>query len=285
MTYIYKPFRFYGTAFVFTWAFWIAAAVAVRNGADNGAGMGLMLLGLFVPSITALCMVLFSGNAALKNDLRQKFLGLFRVKPRVVAAAVLLFGAVIAASILLSVLFGESPEQFAFAPDFSFAGGGGAALATIALASFLEELGWRGYAEDSIAFYCSWWRESIIFGAVWALWHLPLFFIPDTYQYNILQENPLYMVNFFVSILPLGFIVTWVYVQNNRSLFATIIFHFFVNLMQEKIALTNTTKCVETAVLFVAAGIVVACNRELFFEKRHVGKLLPATAPAASASI
>lgn len=285
MTYIYKPFRFYGTAFVFTWAFWIAAAVAVRNGADNGAGMGLMLLGLFVPSITALCMVLFSGNAALKNDLRQKFLGLFRVKPRVVAAAVLLFGAVIAASISLSVLFGESPEQFAFAPDFSFAGGGGAALATIALASFLEELGWRGYAEDSIAFYCSWWRESIIFGAVWALWHLPLFFIPDTYQYNILQENPLYMVNFFVSILPLGFIVTWVYVQNNRSLFATIIFHFFVNLMQEKIALTNTTKCVETAVLFVAAGIVVACNRELFFEKRHVGKLLPATAPAASASI
>jgi hypothetical protein len=48
---------------------------------------------------------------------------------------------------------------------------------------------------------------------------LPLFFIKGTYQYNILQQSPLYMVNFFVSFMPLGFIVTWVYVKNNRDLF------------------------------------------------------------------
>jgi membrane protease YdiL (CAAX protease family) len=82
------------------------------------------------------------------------------------------------------------------------------------------------------------------------------------------------MVNFFVSIMPLGFIFTWVYVKNERSIFACMIFHFFVNLLQEKIAMTQTTKCIETLVLFAAAAIIVATNRKLFFEKRHIGRLL-----------
>ena len=273
--YKYRPVRFYVTVFALTWAFWFAAAIVGHNAPESGAIMLLMLLGLFVPSITALCTVMSSKNAALKRDLRLKFTGLFRAKPLNVVIAIFAFGAVIAVSILLSTFFGQSFDQFSFVDDFSFAGGGAAALLTIILAAFLEELGWRGYAEDSIAFYCSWWKESIIFGAVWALWHLPLFFIPGTYHYNILQESPWYMLNFFVSILPLGFIVTWVYVKNGRSLFASIIFHFFVNLLQEKIAMTNTTKCVETFVLIIAAVIVVALNRDLFFETRHIGRLLP----------
>jgi hypothetical protein len=33
-------------------------------------------------------------------------------------------------------------------------------------------------------------KESVIFGGVWGLWHMPLFLIPDTYHYNILQQNP-----------------------------------------------------------------------------------------------
>ena len=273
--YKYRPVRFYGTVFALTWAFWIAAAIVGQTAPESGAIMGLMLLGLFVPSVTALSTVLSSKNAALKRDLRLKFTGLFRVKPLVVLAAIAAFGVIIAASILFSTLFGQSLDQFSLVDDFSFAGGGAAALLTITLAAFLEELGWRGYAEDSIAFYCSWWKESVIFGLVWGLWHLPLFFIPDTYQYNIWQESPLYMVNFFVSIMPLGVLFTWVYVKNGRSILACMIFHFCVNFLQEKVAMTNTTKCVETLVLLIAAGIVVAFNRDLFFEKRHIGRLLP----------
>ena len=273
-TYQYKPVRFYTITFLMTWIFWFSAAFAGHKSQNSSISLALMLCGLFVPSITALCMVAFSKSPELKRDLKLKFAGLFRVKPATVVLAILVFGTIIAVSILLSTLFEQSLKQFSFVDDFSFAGGGSIALATIILAAFLEELGWRGYAEDSIAFYCTWWKESIIFGVVWALWHLPLFFIPDTYHYNILHENPLYMLNFFISIMPLGFIVTWVYVKNQRSLFATIIFHFFVNLLQEKIAMTNTTKCVETIVLFAAAGIVVILNKDMFFEKQHIGKLL-----------
>ncbi|GHU49038.1 CPBP family intramembrane metalloprotease [Clostridia bacterium] len=267
--YTYKPIRFYLTVFALTWVFWIPAAFAPEE-----YRMALMLLGLFVPAVTAATTVLTSKNTALKADFKAKLIGAFRVKPLVVLVAIVTFFGIIAASILLSVFAGQSLRQFSFVDGFSFSIGGSSALLTIVLAALLEELGWRGYAEDAIASYCSWWKESLIFGVVWALWHLPLFFVPDTYHYNILQQNSLYMLNFFVSIMPLGFIITWVYVKNERSIIACMIFHFFVNLLQEKVAMTQTTKCVETLVLFAAAAIVVATNRELFFEKRHIGRLL-----------
>ena len=164
--YRYKPIRFYGIVFTLTWIFWFTAAFAGRRESDGGMSLTLMLLGLFVPSVTALCTVGLSKSAELKKDFRLKFTGLFRVKPLVVLAAIAAFGAIIAVSILLSTFFGQSLYQFSFVDDFSFAGGGSVALLTIILAAFLEELGWRGYAEDAIAFYCSWWKESLIFGLV-----------------------------------------------------------------------------------------------------------------------
>lgn len=86
--------------------------------------------------------------------------------------------------------------------------------------------------------------------------------------------NPLYVVNFFISGIPLGFIITWVYLVSDRSILACMVFHLFVNFMQEKIAMTQETKCVETIVVTIAAAIIVLTNRDMFFETRHVGRLL-----------
>ena len=86
--------------------------------------------------------------------------------------------------------------------------------------------------------------------------------------------NLLYVVNFFISGIPLGFIITWVYLVSDRSILACMVFHLFVNFMQEKIAMTQETKCVETIVVTIAAAIIVLTNRDMFFETRHVGRLL-----------
>ncbi len=84
----------------------------------------------------------------------------------------------------------------------------------------------------------------------------------------------LYVLNFLIGVVPLGFLTTWVYVKNNRSMLACIIFHLFVNTMQEKIAMTPQTKCVETITIFFAAAMIVLTNKEMFFEKEHIGNLL-----------
>lgn len=83
----------------------------------------------------------------------------------------------------------------------------------------------------------------------------------------------MFVLNFFVSVVPFGFLTTWVYVKSKRSMLACIIFHLFVNFAQEKIALTPETKCVETLVVTAVAIAIVLTNKDLFFQTRHIGNL------------
>ena len=267
--YRYRPVLFFVLAYLFTWIFWIPAIFVTEN-----LGAVLMLIGLIAPAVVSTVFILSSGSDALKRDLRNKLIGFYKVKWLNVFLAVFVFAVIVACSILLSLAFGQSIDQFAFTEDFSFTGVGiGSALITIALASVIEEVGWKGYCEDSIGNYMNWFWESLIFGALWSLWHLPLIFIKGTYQAG-LMVNPLYVVNFFISGIPLGFIITWVYLVSDRSILACMVFHLFVNFMQEKIAMTPETKCVETIVVTIATVIIVLVKKDLFFETRHVGRLL-----------
>ena len=98
-------------------------------------------------------------------------------------------------------------------------------------------------------------------------------FIQGTYQAGLMVD-PLYVINFFVSGIPMGFVITWVYLASDRSILACMIFHFFVNFLQEKIAMTPETKCVETLVITLVTVIIVLAKKDMFFETRHVGRLL-----------
>ena len=267
--YRYRPVLFFALAYLFTWIFWIPAIFIRGN-----TGTLLMMLGLIAPAVVSTLFVVFSGSDALKKDLRQKIAGFYKVKWSNVLLAILVFAGIIACSILLSLAFSQPLSQFSLTEDFSFTGVGiGSALLTILIASIIEEVGWKGYCEDSIGNYMNWFWESMLFGALWSFWHFPLIFIQGTYQAG-LMVNPLYVINFFVSGIPLGFIITWVYLASDRSILACMIFHLFVNFMQEKIALTPETKCVETLVVTAATVIIVAANKDMFFETRHVGRLL-----------
>ena len=271
MDYTYRPIKYYVITFLLTWTFWFEAILFDR-GLSNTLGM---LLGLLSPAMVAVIIVFSSKNDSLKNDFKRKLVGFYKLKPLNLFIAIVAFVLIVACSILLSVFLGQSLNQFSFTEDFSFTGAGiGSALLTILLASVIEEVGWRGYGEDAIAQYCSWFKESVIFGGVWAMWHLPLFLIPGTYHYGLREMGILYMMNFIISVIPLGFLTTWVYVKNGRSMLASIIFHLFVNFMQERIAMTPLTKCVETGVVTVAAIIIVVTNKDMFFEERHIGRIL-----------
>lgn len=267
--YRYRPVLFFICAYFFTWIFWIPAIFV-----PGTTGSVLMLIGLIAPAVVSTIFVLVSGSDELKKDLKDKIISFYKVKWINVFWAVVVFALSVVFSILLSLLFGQSLKQFSFTDDFSFTGVGiGTAFVTITLASIIEEVGWKGYCEDSIGQYMNWFWESLLFGALWSLWHLPLIFIQGTYQAG-LMVNPLYVINFFISGIPLGYIITWVYLVSDRSILACMIFHLFVNFMQEKIAMTPETKCLETIVVIIATVIIVMCNKKMFFETDHVGRLL-----------
>lgn len=268
--YTYRPFRFYITVFASTWLFWILALIF-----NEGKTLFLlMFLGLLSPAAVALITVLTSKSVPLKQDLKRKVIGFYRLKPMNIFLAIIVFSCIIFTSILISVFLGGFPKQFSFTEDFSFSIGGASAFLTIFLASVIEEVGWRGYGEDSVAAYHIWFVESIIFGLIWSCWHLPLFWIQGTYHYGLKEMGALYMFNFLISVIPMGFITTWVYVRNNRSMQASIIFHLFINVMQEKIAMTPETKCIESVVVTFVAIVIVLTNKDMFFEREHIGNLL-----------
>ncbi len=268
--YTYRPVRFYLTVFGFTWGFWLISLLF-----KNTALMFVtMLLGLIAPSVIAVVTILTSKNKMLKEDLKRKLIGCYRIRPLYILLAVAIFGVAVAVSIGISVLFGGSPDQFSFTEDFSFSIGGTSALLTIVLASVIEEVAWRGYGEDSVGQYHTWFWESIIFASIWACWHLPLFLIPGTYHYTLTQLGPIYIINFLVSTIPIDFIQTWLYVKNRRSMLATIIFHLFINIFQEKIAMTPETKIIETGVFCIASAIIVITNKDMFCDRKHIGRLL-----------
>ncbi|MBQ9827844.1 MAG: CPBP family intramembrane metalloprotease [Lachnospiraceae bacterium] len=273
--YRYRPVLFFVLTYLFTWAFWIPAVFLPED-----AGALMMVIGLIMPAVISTLFVVFSGSKALKTDLKNKLVGFYKVKWSNLLISVAVFALIIALSILLSIPFGGSLKQFSFTEDFSFTGVGvGSALLTILLASFIEEIGWKGYCEDSIGNYMNWCKESLLFGAIWSFWHFPLIFIKGTYQAGLMTD-PLYVINFFISGIPLGFIITWVYLESGRSIFACMMFHLFVNLMQEKIAMTPDTKCIETIVVTAAAAVIVLIKKDMFFGEDHVGKLPEWEAPA-----
>lgn len=267
--YRYRPWLFFICAYFFTWIFWIPAIFISEDKAAV-----LMLLGLLAPAVVSTVFVLVSGCEDLKRDLKEKIIGFYKVKWMNVFWAVVIYALIIVFSILLSLLFGQSLKQFSFTEDFSFTGVGiGSAFVTITLASIIEEVGWKGYCEDSIGQYMDWFIESLIFGILWSFWHFPLLFIKGTYQAG-LMISPLYVINFFVGAILMGYIITWVYLVSDRSILACMVFHLFVNFMQEKIAMTAETKCVETIVIFIVTAIIVLLNKKMFFGTDHVGRLL-----------
>jgi membrane protease YdiL (CAAX protease family) len=178
--------------------------------------------------------------------------------------------AVVLASVAVSVAFGGSADQLRPAAGFSFSVGATPVLAVLLLAATFEELGWRTYAVQSLNERLGDTVGTLVFGLLWAVWHLPLYLINGYYQQEITKQSPWYGVNFVISVIPMAFIIGWLCRLNRGSVPIAIGFHFFVNLCQEALQITQPTKCIETAVLVLVAAVIALTGQ-------HRGTARPCT--------
>ncbi|RPI95464.1 MAG: CPBP family intramembrane metalloprotease [Chloroflexi bacterium] len=123
------------------------------------------------------------------------------------------------------------------------------------LIPFIEELGWRGYALDRLQEKYSALVSSLIIGVVWSLWHLPLFFVPGSYQAGLGVGTPAFWL-FMIGIIPLSLPFTWIYNNTGRSTLAVILFHAMVNFTGELITLSARADTYSIVLWFVAAAVV-----------------------------
>ncbi len=265
----YKPIRYFLITFAATFALWFCGAYASFHPTFEDYYMILMLAGLLAPFAVSLTMILRSPDRQIRRDFWKRVIDLRLFNVRTIPLFLFLMPAIVVVSALLSLLVGEPVSQFQPTGGFSFSSGFVPVLILLLLTASFEELGWRGYAFDSIQSRYNFLVASVIFGALWSAWHLPLMFVKDSYQYEILQLHPIFALNFFVSIVPLGIVISWVWIKNGKSVIAAVLFHLIINLSQELLAITNVTKVVETVVLFAVAGIIVASDRQLFLSRAN----------------
>jgi membrane protease YdiL (CAAX protease family) len=226
-------------------------------------------IALFSPAIITIIMILKSKNkGALKKDFKNRLFRLKDLNPLTLFVLIFLMPLSMIISIIISVLMGYSINQFQLEPEVAIVSGLlFLSLAILFLAPTLEEIGWRGYGVDALRSKYNLFKTTMIFYVVWAAWHVPLFFIKGYYQNSLLSLNPYYALNFFLSIIPLVFIMNWLYYKTNRSIIVLILFHFMVNLSAVIMMVEDFTKCIQTFVLAIPAIIILYKEKEMFFKE------------------
>ncbi len=268
--YKYNPKAYFTAAFIATYSFWLAGAYVSFQDDKSGMYMLFMLPGLMVPFLLSLVMIFTSKNSDLKKDFVNRLINIRLIRLKMLPVLFLIMPLTVLVSIALSLPFGGSFSQFQFAEGFSFSSGFVPVLLLLLLAAGFEELGWRGYAFDSLQSRYTYFKASIVFSILWSLWHFPLIFVNNSYQYEIFHQSIWFGVNFFISIIPMGVIISWMCIKNGKSVLAAILFHFVINLSQEILAITQITKCIETMVLIVVVAVIIALDKEMFFSREHL---------------
>jgi membrane protease YdiL (CAAX protease family) len=110
------------------------------------------------------------------------------------------------------------------ATNLKDANANGAVLTGVTLG---EEVGWRGYALPALQVRYGALLASLILGVLWGLWHLPVFFNPDT------SYSRLPFLLFLVFIVPVAVLMTWLFNSTGGSVLMAMLFHAVLNTADE----------------------------------------------------
>jgi len=266
-SYTYKPVRFFLITNVIMWAVWLYTAYLSYQpgGGPGGLISALEILGLCTPMATALWMIFTSKSTELKQNLFHRLFDIKLIRLWTVPAVFLIVPAAIVISVWLShVFFGQSLDQLAMVKGSPFVAGVIPAQVLLVLAPVIEEIGWKGYGIESLRGRRSFLTATLIFAALWAFWHGPLFFVHDYYQNTLIRANPLFALNFVISFFPMTVIFHWLWYKNRGSILTAILLHGVAD-FQGMLQMGQVAKCIETVVFIIIAAVVVGLNTKMFF--------------------
>jgi membrane protease YdiL (CAAX protease family) len=203
--------------FAATWAAWLMSA---HLAALPGFGLGgpVFHLGVFAPAIIAISLTALRGGRAEVGRLLGR-IGRWNVDGRLYLFAIFyMVGTKFMAAAIQRVatgtwpLFGDTPLPLMF----------GAIVISMWVQAG-EEIGWRGFALPQLAKHIGLASASLVVGVVWALWHLPLFFLEGSGSTG--QSFPLFLLH----VTALSVAMAWLYWRSGGSLLLVMVMHASVN--------------------------------------------------------
>jgi membrane protease YdiL (CAAX protease family) len=125
-----------------------------------------------------------------------------------------------------------------------------------------EEFGWRGTLLDPLQERFGPLGASLVVGLIWALWHLPLFYLPN-------EAAPFYDRPFwglFVTVLMMSVLFTWVWNNTGGSVLAVILLHATFNLAHWSLPVIDSD--LAAGILFGVQAVAVLAVIVLFGPRR-----------------
>ncbi len=222
----------------------------------------LFLIGGFVPSIAGL---LLTGIYDNKSGLRELLKSSINHRIGLQTFLIILICPVVTGMLQIIILrfTGASFDYSQFINQLP------SILPLIILGPLSEEFGWRGFLQKRVNAEFSPVIGSIVIGVVWALWHLPLFYLPGTSQHDF--NIP--FIPFFISLVFSSFIYTWIYIKSHQSLFSAILLHWVGTYIMQVIS-SQVTRSVEYNYLEVLPSVLIGTVFIILLSKRET--LLPA---------
>ncbi len=213
--------------FAWSWGFWLLPVlfhrgvalppvlVPLADGRINPAAWG--------PLVGALVSAFLRGGVGGVGRLLRRGLA-FRFEGRWYLVVVALFPLLIGGAMALGLLLGDplprlevlqNPAVIPFAFVWILFLGG----------PLQEEFGWRGTLQDPLQRRFGAFWASLVVGAIWGLWHLPLFSIPGG---TIYYDRP--FAGLLVTSMMISVLFGWVWNNTGGSVAAVLLLHTMFNL-------------------------------------------------------
>lgn len=246
---------------------WALCAPAVLAGsAPSSPELALVFVSGFGPTLGAIALTAVSEG---RSGVARLLGGLCRWRVRPAWWALALLGPLAVALLAVGVtwLVGGPSRATPSVPGGPLAPlllAGGFLAGLVVGGPLGEEVGWRGYALPRMQRTGRALPSALVLGAVWSLWHLPLFYVLGTVQ-SFLPPLP-----FAVAFVSLSVVFSWAY-NGSQSLLICVLLHGSVNFSAGVLGVVPTRagqpvlafEVFTVLVVLAAVGVAAATGRRL----------------------
>ena len=244
---------FFLITFVWGWSL-IAIVLAFPDAVEHlfgelSSSNPVFILAVYSPAIATFILVLWTGGLQALKRFLSRFL-LWRAH----------WGWYLFLVIGIPLLFlcSNALDGTLFSKPFPFSSVAAAvsAVAFMMVLGPMEEFGWRGVAQPLLQRSLAPFWAAIVLGIVWAIWHLPAFFLSGV------PQGSLSFLPFFIAAVAISLIITPLFNSSGGSILLPAVMHWQLNT-----PLIPNVEPYNTVVFAVAAAVIIWINRKTMFDK------------------
>jgi uncharacterized protein len=245
-----QALSFYLLTLVLSWGYWLTLQ---WHGVKIDSSSVAHFPGLLGPMLAAIAVTSMFGD---RDSIRELFKRMFWLGPNwvyklLLALSPLGIGAV--AFILIITLGKQFPPLAALVNLPGLPLNWPLTLFTVLVVNgFGEETGWRGYLTEHLLRKYDRFHVTIIVAFLWALWHLPLFWLNTGMAAMV---GPM-MFGWFFALVCGAFVLTMVYLATGHSILCVALWHVTFNMMVSGPVGTGLLAALVSIVVMVWGSII-----------------------------